>query len=765
MRATTLMFLVAIVAASMAASPVHAQTSSTHLIYPEAIAGHVIVPQSRVFSSEERRRQVEITQVKVGVVILEQAATTTMDIELRNQSSTRQEAELLVPVPEGAVVRGFSFSGSAKEPSAELLPKDKATAMYRSIVAKIKDPALMEFAGYNMIRSSVFPLDPHGAQKIRLTYEHLLPADGQRIDYMLPRTESIDYKVPWEVSMKIKSQRAISTLYSPSHKIDVQRETDKVVSVKISQEALNEPGPLRLSYLQESGAEVTATLMAYPSPEIGGGYFLMLAGLPAKAVRSGENGGSQVKREMIVVLDRSGSMQGQKIEQAKAAALQAIEGLFNGERFNIIDYNESISSFAGSPVEKDNKTMEAARQYIRRIQAGGSTNLHDALLESLRTEPREGSVPIVLFLTDGLPTAGVRNETAIRADVEKANAHHRRIFTFGVGYDVNAPLLSHLASNSLAVSTFVLPDEEIEGKMSQVVQRLSGPVVTEPKLEVVDAEGKPATGRITEIMPGKLLDLYEGDQLVLLGKYYGEQPLRFRLRGNVQGKSKQFAFEFNLDKATTRNSFVPRLWASRKIAVLVDQIRQDGAAPSGAALVSAARSSSDPKMKEAIDEIVRLSVQHGILTEYTAFLAKEGTNLNRRDQILQEANANIQSRAILTRNGVGAVNQSVNNNFQQSQVYENRRNAFYDQNMNRVQTTRVQQINDRAFFQQGNRWIDGAALNDLNTSVSPREIEVGSTEFYELLEKLTAQNRQGTLSMSGEILVRVEGQNVLIKTK
>jgi Ca-activated chloride channel family protein len=747
-------------AALLPAARADAQVSHVRDIHIRAISSNVIVPQSRSFAVDLKRR-IEITSVKVGVVILEQAASTTMDIELKNPTGARLEAELLVPVPEGAAIRGFDFSGAAKEPTAELLRKDEAAATYKSIVAKIKDPALLEFAGYNLIRSSVFPVDPHGVQKVRLSYDHLLPGDGARVDYVLPRSESIDYKVPWEVSVKIKSRRPISTVYSPSHEISFERGDKHVAAAKISAKAMSEPGPLQLCYLQDVEGSVTASLLAYPDPKAGGGYFLLLAGLPVSAAAMDAAGVPSVKREVTVVIDRSGSMAGEKLDQAKAAALQIIEGLYEGEAFNIIDYSDSISSFAAVPVIKDKKNSEEARHYVRRLIAAGGTNIRDVLLEALRPKPKQDMLPIVLFLTDGQPTVGVRNEALIRGDAEKANVYKRRIFTFGVGYDVNAPLLTHLANNSRAVSTFVLPKEEIEAKVSQVYRRLFGPVLASPELSVSDVEAGGGTLRLSDMLPDKIPDLFEGDQLVVLGKYPGEKPLRFRLRGDFRGKPRTFEFTFALDKATTRNGFVPRLWASRKIAVLIEEIRQAGAEKHPSVLSAAAK--SDPKMKELVDEIVRLSVEFGILTEYTAFLAKEGTDLSGRSQILEEANRNLVERAQVTRSGIGAVNQEVNNNFQQSQSRENRRNEFYDQNMNRVQVSRVQQINDRAFFQQGNRWIDGRALNRAAAPTPEQTVTVGSPEFVQLLDRLTAENRQGTLSLSGEILLHVDGRNILIK--
>ncbi len=250
---------------------------------------HVVVPQPRSYSMTPAiDAALQITGVNVGVVIREQIAITMMEIQLRNPSNSRQEAELLVPVPDGAVVKGFSFQGPGSEPSARLLPRDEGRSTYDRIVAQARDPALLEFAGYNLVRSSVFPVEPGGTQAVRLSYEHLLTASGERVDYVLPRSESVEYTVPWKIAVKITSSSPLAAVYSPSHSLRTSRPTPKIAAVELAPGAGTEPGPFRLSFLRERG-DVSASLFAYPDPKIGGGYFLLLAGLPPLA----EQGGSR----------------------------------------------------------------------------------------------------------------------------------------------------------------------------------------------------------------------------------------------------------------------------------------------------------------------------------------------------------------------------------------------------------------------------------------------------------------------------------------
>ena len=176
--------------------------------HSHVLASHIIVPQARAFAPTTAGT-VTITEVNATVDILEQVATTTLEITLSNTTGARIEAQMVVPVPDKAALRGFAFQGAACEPTAQLLPKEEARKLYDEIVAKTRDPALLEFIGHSVVRSSIFPVEPRGGQKVRITYEHVLPADGDRIDYALPRTESIDYHVPWHITAHIKSKSPV----------------------------------------------------------------------------------------------------------------------------------------------------------------------------------------------------------------------------------------------------------------------------------------------------------------------------------------------------------------------------------------------------------------------------------------------------------------------------------------------------------------------------------------------------------------------------
>ncbi len=696
-----------------------------------------------------------IAAASAQVRIVDRAATTTLQFELHNDSGRDQEAVLLLPVPDEAAVSAFAFAGAAAEPTAKILPRDEARRLYDEITSKLRDPALLEFVGWNCLRSSVFPVPAHGRQQVRLTYDHVLAVDGDRVDYVLPRSEMLGSGVPWAITVELQARAPIGLCHSPSHELVVTNRGESSKTLRVSDRSQRDPGSFRLCFTTvANGGLPTAALFAYPDPTIGGGYFLLLASAP-KVER-----GPVLRREVTLVLDRSGSMAGRKLEQAKAAALQVLEGLADGEGIQIIDYGNDVNRAFPQPVAKDKQTLAAARAYVDGIRPLGGTNIHDALLEALRAPAMAGTLPLVLFLTDGLPTVGPSSEKELHALVAAGNAHSRRVFCFGVGNDVNVPLLDRIAEATRAVTTYVQPDEDVEVKVARTFARLDHPVLAEPQLVAKLAAGE--TARLHDVLPGRLPDLFAGDQVVLLGRYRGDAPLHFVLSGRTPSGARSFEFTLPLANATTAHGFVPRLWASRQIAFLVDELRQRGGDLGGPLGRPGTDPFADPRLRELRDEIVRLSARFGVLGEYTAFLATEGSKLDDFRAMAAACQDNLSTRALHVRSGLGAVNQAGNLWAMKQQVAANPRNEYLDSQLKPVETTTVQQVCDRAFLQRGMRWIDGNSV--LRQQLEPDErVEVGSAAYFALATRLAAQNRVGVLSLHGEILLDVDGKNILIQ--
>jgi Ca-activated chloride channel family protein len=626
------------------------------------------------------------------------------------------------------------------------------------------------------VKSSVFPVAPGKTQTVSLSYENVVTRDGERLDFALPRTASLENTgTKWTISGRVRSQRPIATLYSPSHEIRTTRVSEKELKFEVPAAAAEQPGSFRVSALMEKGDGLATSIVAYPDPQDanGGGYFLLLGGVaPVKGRGEAEGVASPQKREVVVVIDRSGSMRGEKMEQARAAALQVVEGLKDGEAFNIIDYSSTVERFAPRPVIKDAKTLADAKKYISDLKSDGGTNIHDALLEALRPEVLAGEngpmLPMVLFLTDGLPTVGVTSEAQIREASARANTHKRRMFTFGVGFDVNAPLLDHLAEANRGASINVLPKENVEIAVSKVFRRLQGPVMNEPSLTVrtgAGGDGPVSTRAVRDVMPPALPDLFEGDQVVVIGKYTSSEKIRLRIEGEYRGAKRSFDVDFDPSTASAKNGFVPRLWASRRIAYLIDQIRQDAG-------TSAGQHEPPP---ELVKEIVELSTRWGILTEYTSFLATEIGAPATAAMPLADAPAAagrmIEERAVKgDRSGLSSVNQSVNLKEAKSQACANTSNVYFGADMQQHRVNSVQQVADQTLFCRGNRWMDARILKqpDGENAKPDQTIQFGSSEHFALACRLADEgggeggNRSALLAMRGEVMLLVDGQRVLV---
>jgi len=499
----------------------------------------------------------------------------------------------------------------------------------------------------------------------------------------------------------------------------------------------------------------------------------------------------QIKREITIVIDRSGSMGGEKIIQARESAKQIVQGMAMGEFVRVIDYAGDVRSFSDQPVELTPDSIKQVVAYIENIQARGGTNLHGALVEALRSDATPDTLPMVLFLTDGLATVGVTGESAIRKDAQASNASGKRVFTFGVGYDVNAPLLDGIAMDTKAESTFVLPNEDVEIKVGQVFDKLDGPVMIDPAFGAHASDSSQAGPTLFEVEPRELGDLFSGSRVVVLGRYselpdggsnFWVGPNRLFCGTGMTPEQMESMNKPRLEAAvdasdaTIKHAFVARLWAQQRINALINEIR----------LASA---DGTPPNKELVDEIVRLSLEHGIMSEYTAFLADESMDLARASSFtgtVQVVDGMIDSNR--DRSGDAGVSQAENRKNQDSsmamkvvqeqadqdgdgyaytggQVQSTGNitsNTYYDSSMRQVRVQTVQRGLQGTLYRKNGQWVD-AQLGESAAEEPQQTIEFDTESYWALVDDLTKQDRQWVLSNRGEIYLMNRGQRVLVK--
>ena len=750
-------------------------------------SGAVVVPQQRVYAFDGDGHGVRVNGVQARVVVDGRHASTTILLKILNDGPRPTEAQLLLPLPAGAVVRGFRFEGLVDGPTARLLPREEARATYDAIVARVRDPALLEMTGRAALQSSVFPVEAGGGQAVQVTWDQLLTERDGRLDYVLGRSELVgSAAVPWRIAVELRGSASVGTAWSPTHELNRARLAGDRLLVTTRDEDVGQPGPFQLTWTVARPGTLSATLLGHPhgDPARGGGHLALLAGVPS-ALPDGT-----LPREVTLVLDRSGSMRGEKWAQSLEAARQVLAGLRPGEAVNIIDYADDVARFAPAPVGVDAALQDALQRYLDGLAVGGGTDLHGALLAAVEPPPSTTHLPVVLFLTDGRPTVGVTDEGRLRDAIADANTGARRLFTFGVGSDVNAPLLDALAAGSRALSTYVLPGQDVEVAVGVVARRLHGPLVAEPVLEVFDAAGRPAPHALRERQPAALPDLYADDQLLVLGRYVDATPLRLRLSGRTAAGAWSAEWAFDPADARAEHAYVTRLWAARRIAALVDEVRQS--APDG-------KPPADGRLDELVQEVVALSTEHGILTEYTAFLATEGSVMGDDSVLRKRVRLMLNKRGRQTRTGQGAVSQAVNLARLAAAGHVDRRHRhLVDQGggLAAVEIEGVRHVHDLTFFRAADeRWVDarlvqrlrdglaGLAARSAQAAGAPDAelaaaageaftqdemlavtvVEFGSPEHTALARSLESQGRLGVLALGGQVLLLVDDHPVRLR--
>jgi Ca-activated chloride channel family protein len=537
----------------------------------------------------------EVAHHHVTVKVSDQAATTSVEQEFVNPNRQRLEGTYLFPVPRGAQVRKFTMEINGKPVEAELMPADKARKIYEDIVRKIKDPALLEYAGRDLFKVRVFPIEPNERKRIAITYSQLLPSEGGLVSYTYPlNTEKFSSRPLKAVSVKveIEGSRPLASVWSPSHPAEIRRHGPARATVGWEAADVRPDTDFQVVFSQEAGG-LGANLMAFREDRDRGFFALLVSpGADAKPRRP-------LPKDVVFVVDTSGSMAGDKLRQAKKALAFCVENLNDDDRFEIVRFSTESEGLFEKLAAADEANRARAAEFVKGLRPLGGTALDEALRRALALREAGADRPfVVIFLTDGQPTIGATGEDEIVARVTRAADARARVFCFGIGTDLNTHLLDRITEATRAASQYVLPQEDLELKLSAFFAKIREPVLSDLRLHV---EGV----RVAEMEPASLPDLFRGEQLVVTGRYEGHGPARLELRGRAGGEEKRFAYDLDFPERATAHEFVPKLWAARRVGHLLHEIRLHG------------------EHKELREEITDLARTFGILTPYTSYLIVE----------------------------------------------------------------------------------------------------------------------------------------------
>jgi Ca-activated chloride channel family protein len=564
---------------------------------------------------------------KATIEIKKHVADVLVEATFYNPNPQRIEGVYVFPIGPKAAVSSFNMTVNGKTMEAELLEAGKARSIYEGIVRQLKDPALLEYVDQGLLRARVFPIEPRSEVKVRLSYESALDRDSglARFSYPLLSARPGGNKPVGEVQIDVKVQAdsAITSLFVPGFKVESKRE-GATGTIHYTAKNLTPDKDFEIIFGQAK-RPVGIDFLTYRKGDEG--YFLM-AIAPDSELQTEEVGA----KDITFVVDTSGSMMGEKMNQAKAALRFCVQALGAKDRFNIVSFSTDVEPLANSPIAADDKGREKALAFVDGLRAMGGTAIDEALQFALKQPVSPDRVSIVVFLTDGLPTVG---ETDVQAILDRATkaAGDRRVFSFGVGYDVNTRLLDGISGKTRGYANYVRPNENLELALSGFYGKIAYPVLTNLQLD-------PGEVRLAKMQPNPLPDLFKGAEILVLGTTRDRGKHEMKLSGAVGKHRETFRFEADLD-GSLRNAFIPRMWAASRVAFLQEQIAQHGKNP------------------ELIGEIKRLGREYGILTPYTSFLIVEEGIAQNQVREARRAFGRAEEKAAKVQTGPAAVTRSI----------------------------------------------------------------------------------------------------------
>src|SRR3989442_3453637 len=532
------------------------------------------------------RGSIERIRSAVQVAVAGRIARVTVEEWFRNTGPGLGEGTYLYPLPGEAVFSDFSLWQGDRELKGETMDATQARGIYETIVRQKRDPALVELAGHGLLRAGVFPINPGETRKITLRYTQILDraGDAWRFRYVAGPSGSAASR---SFRLEVDSAARFGEPYSPTHRVSVTR-SGGVVAVTLADSSWS--GDLDIVLPLARGL-VGMSLLTQQSLGEDGSFMLLLApGQAAQAVT--------LRRDLVAVLDVSGSMSGEKLDQAKAALVQLLSTLRPSDRFRVITFSSDVRRYAPAWTDAAGEHVRDAQQWVRALSAEGGTNIAGALGEAFAAAPAGGALGVVVFLTDGMPTVGETDPERI-ANAAEQNRGTFRVFCFGIGYDVYTYVLDRLTERARGTTEYIQPGGDIERAVGSLAAKVSSPVLTDLALRADGADRY-------DVQPGSLPDLFAEDELAVLRRFRGAGGGERAVTVNGRRNGHQEQFTTGAPGAHGSGvEYVPQLWAARKAGALTREIRLHGQNP------------------EIMNDLKRLALRYGILTEYTSYLVQE----------------------------------------------------------------------------------------------------------------------------------------------
>jgi len=578
--------------------------SSLRLVGPVVVSLLLAAPafaQGMLMPTDTSMGPLGVKYQHVSAEIRDGTAVTKVEQIFVNSSPRQLEAHYVFPLPKGAALQDFYLWINGKKTKGEILEKKKATEIYEGIVRRLQDPGLLEYVDSDVFRARVFPVPANGEQKIELTFSQVLEYQSGIYHYYYPLgagargAPALKVKQDFSFAAKLSSKVPIRSIYSPTHTLGVSKKSEnEAVAGMEAGSGFDISKDLDLYYTVSDKA-IGFSVLSYRASNEEPGYFLALVA-PRNEIPKEEI----IAKRVTFVIDTSGSMMGDRMKLAKDSLKYCVQRLNPKDEFNVVRFSTDVEALFEKAQAASDANVKKALGFVDTFEAIGGTAIDEALQRGLKDGEGKGDRPhLVIFITDGHPTVGTTEEDAIAGNHKKLNKGSR-VFTFGVGDDLNARLLDRIADDGQGTSDFVRDGREFEIKISSFMDKVANPVLSNVALDL-------AAFGAYDVYPKKLPDLFKGQQLVVMGRYRTPGEAKAVLTGTINGGKKSYEYGAAMSGQNKAADFIPRLWAIRKVGYLLEEIRLRG------------------ERAELKDEVTMLGKRFGIVTPYTSYLVVEDT--------------------------------------------------------------------------------------------------------------------------------------------